>query len=112
MAMPRKGSRALVVDGHKYRWSVSFTEDDAGWNAQEMKASLSITIEDFQNPKGMLCISFECGFAYGSSDARPRSVNTGSEIQVTPAQVAKWIREALEQGWKPEEKADKVLVWL
>jgi len=108
--MPKKGSRSLIVDKQKYRWSVSFTEDDTNWNDQGMAATLTVAIEDFENPQTMLCVRYRCGFHYGSVDERPRSVKTGQEIQVTSHEVAGYIREALEQGWNPKERNAKVLV--
>ncbi len=102
MAMPKKGSRSLVVDGRKYRWCVRRTEDDTAWNAYGMQATLTVAVEDFYYPQSMLCISYECGFPYGKASARPRWVDTGQVMEVTPQRVAALIREALKQGWDPQ----------
>ena len=110
MAMPKKGARTLVVDGRKYRWSVSFTEDDTDWNEYGMAVTLTIAVEDYDNPQSRLCVHYRCGFQYGSDDLRPRSLETGEPVPFTPRHVAGLIREASGQGWRLAEKNAKVLV--
>jgi hypothetical protein len=116
MAMPKKGSRSLVVDGRKYRWSVKCMEDDTGRNEYGMDTTLTIAVEHYENPQSMLCIHHQCGFKYasptGSAEARPRSLTTGQVMEITPHQVAALIRKALEQGWNPEAKAEKFFLTL
>lgn len=107
MAMPKKGSRSLVVDRRKYRWSVSRTDDDTGWNDYGMQTTLTVAVEDYENPESLLVIEYPCGFRYGSASVRPRLVETGQEMKVTPHRVAALIREALKQGWVPQAQTSK-----
>lgn len=110
MAMPKKGSRSIVVDGQKYRWSVRFTEDDTSSNKYGMEATVTVSVENYDNPQSMLCISYVCGFRYGLDEAQPRSVATGQVMEIMPDQVADMIRDALAQGWKPTIKGGKFLL--
>jgi len=112
MAMPKKGSRALVVDGHKYRWGIRRTEQDTHWNEYGMENRLTISVENYENPASMLCISYFCGGGYDGIGPNPRLAATGEEMKITPSDVEQWIRTALGQGWKPETKGAKFLVEL
>ena len=111
MAMGKKGSRALVVDGRKYRWGVRFTVQDTHWSPYGMGASVTVTVEDYAHPQSMLCVSYACGYRYWPPRTRPRSRATGLEMEITPWLVAKWIRDAQEQGWNPNVNGGKILIY-
>jgi hypothetical protein len=73
MALPKKGSRLIKVDGIEYRWIV--TPDDVG---------LGIMVELAENPGQRM----GAGFEYGNI--------------ISPWLVRKAILHALENGWHPE----------
>ena len=114
MAMPKKGSRSLIVDNQKYRWSVRRTEDDTNWNDYGMATTLTIAVENYDNPKNMLCITYRCGSEawHGAPELPTVALLTGQEMKITPGQVADLVRIALKQGWNPEAKAGKFCVTL
>lgn len=110
MAIPKKGSRSIVLDQRKYRWSVRRTEEDWAWNEYGMQAVLTVAVEDFACPAGVLCIRHECGLNYGKEKERLRLVSTGMEMRIGPGQVEEWIRIALARGWNPQAKGSKLLI--
>jgi len=80
MALARKGSREIVVDGDRYRWVVS-ADDEPG---------LGIVVED--------------------ADGRGQRMVTWVEhgTLITPGLVAQVIRWALGRGWTPQRRGVRV----
>ncbi len=76
MALARKKSRRIVVDGEAYRWTVS-PDDEPG---------IAIVAERFENPARRLVSWFDHG------------------SRLTPKQAAAAIRVARATGWDPSER--------
>ncbi|GGP94106.1 hypothetical protein [Streptosporangium pseudovulgare] len=90
MAMPRKGSRLINVDGAAFRWRIR--RRPAHWR-DENRSPLTVTIERAEEPGCVLVVSLPC--------ARPDNWRGERTIAVRPALVAGCIRRAIEQGWNP-----------
>lgn len=90
MAIPKKGTRKIVVDGVAYRWYIRRNGDYHGalTVAVELAAndSASILVVDFHTPRPG---SFTALF-YGYP-----------KISITPKDVVTHIRAALAAGWNP-----------
>ncbi|MBB4936074.1 hypothetical protein FHR32_000379 [Streptosporangium album] len=90
MAMPRKGSRPISVDGTAFRWRIRHRPtycQGNGWSP------LTVTVERTEEPGRVLVVSLPC--------ARPDNRLGERTIAVRPALVAGCIRRAIEQGWNP-----------
>ncbi|WP_180903647.1 hypothetical protein [Nonomuraea indica] len=90
MAMPRKGSRPISVDGTAFRWRIRRRSTDRqsdGWSP------LTVTVERVEEPGRVLVVSLPC--------ARPDNRFGQRTIAVGPLLVAGCVRRALEQGWNP-----------
>jgi hypothetical protein len=74
MAIPTKGSRTIIVDGHRYRYKVTGN------------VTVDLAVESDEG-KGQLLTA---GFLHG--------------FQITPGFVSKIINHGLEKGWEPTEK--------
>ncbi|MEM6552909.1 MAG: hypothetical protein AAF750_12385 [Planctomycetota bacterium] len=81
MAIPKKGSRTLVVDDYKYRWAMS---PDSGF---------MVLVVEAEHGAGQ---RVEAYFDY-------------SEEPITPAIVRTVIFEALRKNWDPESGRRKPL---
>jgi hypothetical protein len=99
MAQARKGSRRIVIDDRSYRWIVrrrpSYSQA-LGWSP------LSLAIELDETVGQRLHIELDV--------VRPDSWIDPKPVSLTPAIVARLIREALQVGWKPEECGPVMLV--
>jgi hypothetical protein len=94
MGLPRKGTRALTVDGRRYRWIAVYA--DVTWCSAACPLRLTVQQE---GGRGQLLIARFQGEAVidGTTWVLPRY---GSEI--TPGVVADIIRAGLAAGWEPE----------
>ena len=93
MAMPRKGSRSLVVDGFRYRWRVTF--DPWFWwdrSASGYPAPVRIVIESVDAPGPCLIATFEGGLSHALEALRR---------PFTPGLVRTLILAGLAKGWQP-----------
>ena len=96
MALASKGSRNLVIDDVAYRWSVRHKPtycQEMGWS------NLSFAVEAAS--AGL------CTLHVTTQDTRADSVtdlSDSADMTVTPALVARCIRQALEQGWQPQQR--------
>ncbi|ACZ86585.1 hypothetical protein [Streptosporangium roseum] len=90
MAMPRKGSRPINVDGTAFRWRIrrrpTHRQGD-GWSP------LTVTVERPEEPGRVLVVSLPF--------ARPDNPLGERTTAVRPVLVAGCIRRALDQGWNP-----------
>lgn len=93
MAMMKKGSRAMVVDGVAYRWGIRRSETAAQAAGD---TNLTVVVEPIVEGKGVYC-----PLIVDTSTPRPEP---GAPAFVTPAVVEAYIRLALKNGWKPTEK--------
>jgi hypothetical protein len=96
MALSKKGSRIITVDGVKYRWLIrrkaTYTQ------SCYLDGCLHVAIELAQSPGMMLLLWTDRPHPEGYA-ILPMDV-----IPITPADIANWIRQSLELGWKPELK--------
>ncbi|MFB7911588.1 hypothetical protein ACFC1T_34665 [Kitasatospora sp. NPDC056076] len=89
MALGKKGSRRIVVDGVEYRWRMSRKH----WCCDYEAGTLGYVVEDAARPGTTLVV--ETGRPETSV---PRLVP--AEV-VLPGEVAAGIRAARSQGWTP-----------
>jgi hypothetical protein len=80
MALAKRGTKLIVVDGEAYRWTVD----------PEDKPGLAILVERDE----------------GSGQRMVTWVDHGTSV--TPGLVAKVIRRGLDNGWTPRERAKQV----
>ncbi|MFE6056755.1 hypothetical protein ACFQ6N_38970 [Kitasatospora sp. NPDC056446] len=89
MALAKKGSRRIVVDGVEYRWRLSSRH----WCCDYDPSTLGYAVEDAERPGTTLVV--ETG--------RPSVFEPGptpAEL-VLPREVAAGIRAARSDGWTP-----------
>ncbi|MFI6734783.1 hypothetical protein ACIBI9_17795 [Nonomuraea sp. NPDC050451] len=88
MAIPKKGSRLITVDGIVFRWRVRHKptyDEGMAWSP------LSFAVERAEKPGRVLVVSLPC--------ARPDNWLGERTIAARPVLVAGCIRRAVEQGW-------------
>ena len=95
MAMPKKGSRSIVVDAVAYRWGIRGRETRAHTQGE---TNLIIAVEPITEGKGVYC-----PLIVDTSTPRPVLEAGDVPVFVTPAVVEAYIRLALKSGWKPTE---------
>ncbi|MEV5749106.1 hypothetical protein AB0L00_14920 [Actinoallomurus sp. NPDC052308] len=88
MAMPKKGSRLITVDGTTYRWRVGHKPTYSQGNS---RAPLTFAVERAEEPASVLLVTLPC--------ARPDNWEGERTIAVRPILVSGCIRRAIEQGW-------------
>lgn len=97
MTLPRKGSRKIVVGGEEYRWAVR--RRPTYCEANEC-GNLTAAVELYDSPKSVLLIDFP--FPRPDSWKSPMKLGMSvTDRSVTPATIAKCIREAIGNGWDP-----------
>lgn len=88
MAMPKKGSRLITVDGTVFRWRVrhrpTYSQGN-GWSP------LGFAVERAEKPGSVLVVSLPC--------ARPDNRVGERTIAIRPTLVDGCVRRAVEQGW-------------
>jgi len=87
MALAKKGSRKIVVDGHSYRW-VFF--ENSGWN--------DITVQSNSGLGAKLVV--QC--MWDKFDNKAQGVR-GWYSPIAPKEVSNFIRKAKIAGWNPEK---------
>jgi N-acetylmuramic acid 6-phosphate (MurNAc-6-P) etherase len=90
MAIPKKGSRRIVVDARAYGWLI--------WSrpayAQALaESTLSFAVDCEEGGRSTLLVS--------TNMARPDNWLGVQAAGVTPWGVARAVRQALKQGWNP-----------
>ncbi|SDZ11915.1 hypothetical protein SAMN05444365_105406 [Micromonospora pattaloongensis] len=88
MALPRKGSRPITVDGVDYRWMVRR-------RASAGPAPLSFVVEHADDPGALLVVSLPW--------AHPRPGQGRPGEVVRPGIVASAITTARDRGWHPDQ---------
>ena len=100
MAIPRKGSRKITVDGENYRWLIrrkaTYGQVDYG------VGRLNVAIEHADIKGAVLCI-------YTDKD-HPQNYARSVDVSVTPADIAKWIKEALTLNWNSKKQGSQMYV--
>jgi hypothetical protein len=94
MAMPKKGSRTIVVDGATYRWRIRGRITVA---QTEGEGNLMVAVEEVADT-GVSTLLVD------TSVPREWFSFSGYQTPITPAAVQTYIRLALQQGWKPTQK--------
>ena len=89
MAIPRKNSRTISVDGLEYRWLLSINRDAPFYRI------VTIAVELASSP-GTKLIVYPIGVDINHVD-----YNRGEPF--TPMVIAQFIRSACDAGWKPTD---------
>lgn len=94
MAIPKKGSRSIVVNGTTYRWYVrrnpTYSQCYNVWNGGS--GHLTFCVEHGDTPA--------CTLVVNLPNAHP-GINAGSPVlPILPSLVAQQIERALAAGWK------------
>jgi hypothetical protein len=93
MAIPKKGSRTLSVNGVRYRWRI---RRKPTYDESIFSAPFSVAVERVEPPS-------HCVLVLAAGFPRPDSLVPGSEsLSVTPRMIAASIEDALSHGWQPE----------
>ncbi|WP_298861200.1 hypothetical protein [uncultured Gimesia sp.] len=98
MAIPKKGSRTLTVDGVQYRWVVSIHDN-----------SVNLVVELMKEPGQRLLAYFECRDLYIRGDDDQWRFHSQKQC-IRPAHVVRIINHALREGWEPSVKPGKQFV--
>ncbi|MEU8335353.1 hypothetical protein [Micromonospora tulbaghiae] len=94
MALTKKGSRLITVDGVVYRWRVRGRPTYAQALGQR---PLTLAVEQADCKGSVLLVSMP--------QDHPSNWFGGPSIPVLPSQVAAVIRKALTEGWRPSQLA-------
>ncbi len=89
MAMPKKGSRLITVDGTEYRWRIR-----RKGTACLCCSPVGFAAELAEDARQVLVVSYPVAWL----DSGPPDA-----VAITPRVVAASIREALARGWEPEQ---------
>jgi hypothetical protein len=90
MTLPTKGSRAITVDGVRFRWRVRARPtyiQGMAWTP------LSFVVQQADGCGAMLIVAMDA--------AHPSNWVSAPGAVVTPAIVEKAVQEALRSGWAP-----------
>lgn len=89
MAVARKGTRKIIVDGKEFVWKLTF-------NWEEFERLMLVTVELLESPASKLLV-YPIRLSVNFVD-----FNRGQPI--TPKTVESFIRQGLSEGWQPEIK--------
>lgn len=92
MTIARKGSRPVNVDGVAYRWSV---RPRPSYSQGLANGPLTFAVVTDEAPGSTLVVTLDV--------ARPDNWMLEPSSSVTPATVERAIRQALLDGWRPEQ---------
>lgn len=92
MAIPKKGSRGIRVDGVDYRWSV---RRKPTYCQGLCHTPLNVAVALAREPGTVAVLRMR--------DPHPSNWMGAPAVEVRPAVVALGIRTALERGWSPKE---------
>ncbi|MCA9109343.1 MAG: hypothetical protein KDA52_05320 [Planctomycetaceae bacterium] len=88
MAMPKKGTRLVTVEGVAYRWRLSN-------HSALCVADREIIVELSINPSSTLVVK---------ATEIDRDFGDDYHYEVTPALIETGIKKALSQGWHPDKR--------
>lgn len=94
MAINKKGSRLIIVDNEKYRWSI---RKKPTYCQAAFGEKMTCAVESVGNRGCVLLITFP----WRRNDYW---LSAQEVTSVTPKLVETCIREALKQGWQPSVK--------
>ncbi|WP_204358426.1 hypothetical protein [Streptosporangium sp. 'caverna'] len=92
MAIPKKGSRLIGVDGTAYRWRIRHKPTYCQGNSW---GPLTYAVEPTEGPGRVLLVELP--------RSRPDAWLRERTMTVRPALVAATIRRALDRGWDPSQ---------
>ncbi|MGW4474897.1 hypothetical protein ACWENQ_34955 [Nonomuraea sp. NPDC004354] len=101
MAIPKKGSRLITVDGVAYRWRVRHKPTYCEGNSW---GPLTFAVELADGPGRVLLVSLPC--------SRPDAWYGERTMSIRPALVTATIRRARARGWNPCQAGNAVNVSL
>lgn len=97
MAIPKKGSRKIVVNQDDYRWLIrrkaTDCQSDFGFG------EINVAIEHADGCGATLLV--KTGYPHPQDMAAGGVIN--AVTPVVPSDVAIWIKEAIKAGWCPQE---------
>ncbi|MEZ4382679.1 MAG: hypothetical protein R3A79_15180 [Nannocystaceae bacterium] len=93
MSIPRRGSRAITVDGVRYRWRLR-GRPTAGQRSGDSPLLVAIAADAGDGP----ALLVEHRYQHHPAVARARGHYTQV---VTPAEVAAYVRQGIAAGWRP-----------
>jgi len=121
MAMARKGSRKITVAGIDYRWRVNRPRRISDWRMERERLDekfcaiaeqyglrevadvvFHIPIELYSEPTSKILVKYFGLVVDGF-------LGIEQVTKVKPSLIAEIIREALQNGWQPEEKEDVIV---
>lgn len=91
MAISKKYSRPIVVDGVAYRWKI---DPEPSASEFDYAGSMVAYVQLAENPCSVLCV--QCGL-------RSENILGAPGVVVTPRRIAAAIRAAIIAGWTPAE---------
>lgn len=97
MAIRKKGSRLIEVDGQRYRWRI---RPRPTYDQECFACELTVSVEAAEEAGAVLVALLD--------GVRPDAA-FGRTVVVTPSSVALLIREALAAGWRPMTPGDQFL---
>jgi len=107
MALPKKKSRAIIVDNEEYRYSITTTQIDDKWN---FSLNLIVQTEHGQGAllksEGLVTRNIWLDF----SDHKQYHKNDYPVIR--PSDISKIITFAIKKGWTPNIKGSSFLLQL
>ena len=92
MAMPKKGSRVLTIDGQRYRWVVSVHDN-----------AVNLVVEHADDVGQRLLAYFECRDLYVRADDGSWKF-VSQQQSIRPSHVRRIISAAIKRGWEPQQK--------
>lgn len=93
MALVRKRSRRIVVDGRAYRWQL---RRRPSYRQALSESPFTYAVEDYDHPGRTLVVT--------TSRPHPSNWFNRPSAPVLPADVARAIQEAIERGWDPSSR--------
>jgi hypothetical protein len=98
MAIPRKGSRKIEVEGHRLIWRIRRKPT----HSQGVASSpMTIAVASASGRGSKLILELDV--------TRPDAWLLPSAVSVTPADVAHLVLKALSDGWQPEVDGNSVV---
>lgn len=99
MAILKKGSRRIVVDGHNFLWRI---RQRPTYSQGLCQSNLVLAVADVE----------ACGSTLVVTVPQPRPDNWLEQPSspVLPSQVAGYIRQAMNQGWQPTKPGKTFLL--
>ena len=100
MAIPKKGSRKISVNGVSYLWMIrkkpTYSQSVYG------SGFLHVAVDTEENTGSTLIIY--------TNHRHPKAIHVEKIIPVTPSLVSNWIKNAINLGWLPSKKGPQFYV--